>query len=210
MRRTITRSTLILAVVASFLVAASPLAAQDANQEEAYRLANQIRKKILMLSNYGVYDYITFGLKPGSSGYIVVLNGYASRPTLQKSADRVVSKLEGVEAVENQIEVLPNSNQDESIRARAYAAIYGHATLSRYNPNRGTPMYGASRRLSMGISNDPPRGYHPIAIIVKQGNITLMGVVDNDMDKQIAGVQANSVSGAFSVTNNLGVLNPKK
>ena len=94
--------------------------------------------------------------------------------------------------------------------ARVYAAIYYHRVLIRYNPNRGTPIFGARRRIAMGISLDPPRGYHPIAILVNKGNVTLAGVVDNDMDKQLAGVQANSVSGVFSVTNELESLNPSK
>jgi hypothetical protein len=122
----------------------------------------------------------------------------------------VVSQVEGVESVENEIEVLPVSRQDEDIRARVYGAIYFNPTLSRYNPNRGTPMYGAARRIERGISLDPPRGYHPIAILVNNGKVTLAGVVDNDMDKQIAEVQANTVPGVFSVTNELEVLNPGK
>jgi osmotically-inducible protein OsmY len=196
------------------LAGAGKAAAQQQNQEAVYRLANNIRKQILTLSNYGVFDYITFGIDPGAGGYKVVLKGYASRPTLKDSAERVVKKLEQVEVVENQIEVLPVSRQDEDIRMRTYAAIYYHPTLSRYNPNRGTPVYGSAagfqRARTMGISNDPPMGYHPISIIAKGGNVTLEGVVDNDMDKQIAGMQANTVNGVFSVTNNLQAMQPSK
>ena len=192
------------------LLAAGTLPAQQANQEEIYRLAHQIRKKIVTLNNYSVFDNITFGIKGGTNGYQVFLRGQASRPTLQKSAERVVSRIEQVESVVNEIEVLPNSRQDEDIRFAAYAKIYGHPTLSRYNPNRGTPMYGVRRRAYMGISNDPPLGAHPIHIIVNKGNITLVGVVDTEGDKTIAGMQANSVSGAFAVTNNLEVLQKAK
>ena len=98
---------------------AVPLAAQqDADQEKLYRLVNKIRKKIVTLNNYGVFDYITFGLKGGTSGVIVVLQGYASRPQLMKSADRVVSKIENVEMVENNIEVLPMARMDEDTPAQ--------------------------------------------------------------------------------------------
>ena len=96
-------------------------AAQQSNQEEVFRLAKQVRKKIITLNNYGVFDYITFGIQPGTAGYGVTLRGYASRPTLKKSADRVVSRIELVESVENEIEVLPTSRNDENIRLAVYA-----------------------------------------------------------------------------------------
>jgi hypothetical protein len=91
----------------------------------------------------------------------------------------------------------------------AYAKIYGHPSLSRYNPNLGTPIYGLPRRTALGISNDPPVGPHPIHIIVNNGRITLEGVVDSESDKSIAGIQANSVNGVFSVANNLEVFRDK-
>lgn len=188
--------------------------AQQMNQDEVLRLAGQIRKGILTLSNYGVFDYLAFGIEPGTAGYKVTLKGYASRPTLKDSAERVVKNIELVESVLNEIEVLPTSRMDEDVRLRVYAKIYGHPTLSRYNPNRGVPIYGSPygfrRAATLGISQDPPTGYHPISIIVKNGNVILEGVVDNEGDKNIAGIQANQVSGVFSVTNNLQPLNPPK
>jgi osmotically-inducible protein OsmY len=189
------------------------MAQQQPNQEEVFRLAKQIQKQILTLSNYGPFDYLTFGIGQGTSGYRIQLKGYASRPTLKDSADRVVRKIELVESVDNQIEVLPTSRLDEDVRLKVYAAIYYHNVLSRYNPNRGTPVYGAGgwhRAATFGISQDPPMGYHPIAIVVKNGNVTLEGVIDSEGDKNIATLQANTVSGVFSVTNNLAVLNPSK
>lgn len=192
----------------------TPLLAQGGEQNEAMiRTANKIRKEIVTLSNFGVFDSITFAMAPADKGFNVTLKGYASRPTLKDSAEKVTRKVEGVGDVTNQIEVLPTSRVDEDIRARTYAAIYFHPTLSRYNPGRGTPIYGpggARRAATFGISNDPPMGYHPISIIVKNGNVTLEGVVDNDMDKQIAGMQANTVNGVFSVTNNLVALQASK
>lgn len=202
------------------------LAQQDFSEEDVYRLANQIRKKILTLNNFGVFDFISFGLKGGQTGIIVVLQGYASRPTLKDSAEQVISKIEQVESVENNIEVLPVGGNDEDIRLRVYQAIYFDSVLSRYNPNRGSPMYGPggvggswgagaaagmwARNDAFGISNDPPMGYHPIAIIVKGGNVFLEGVIDNEGHKNMANLKARGVSGVFSVTNNLNVLNPPK
>jgi osmotically-inducible protein OsmY len=135
----------------------------------------------------------------------VLLQGQVAKPTLKTSAERVVQRLEGVEHVINEIEVLPNSPNDEDVRAGVYARVYGHPSLSRYNPNRGTPVFPSTARRNFGISTDPPPGAHPIHIIVKNGNVTLEGVVDNEGDKTIAGLQANSTPGAFSVTNNLVV-----
>ncbi len=212
MRKDIRRS-LSGTAVALALCWAPYLAAQQPppDQEEILRLAGQIRKRIVTLNNYGVFDHITFGLKRAAEGgYVVVVGGYASRPTLKKSISRVVSKIESVESVVNEVEVLPNSRQDEDIRFATYAKIYGHPSLSRYNPNRGTPIYGLHRRVALGISNDPPLGAHPIHIIVNNGNVTLEGVVDTEADKTIVTMQANTVGGVFSVTNNLHVLQPAK
>jgi len=169
--------------------------------EDDYRIARTVQREVATLSNYGVFDSVSFTIDSGA----VVLSGQASRPTLKKSAERVVQKIEGVHAVENRIEVLPNSRFDNDIRARAYAAIYGDASLSRYNPNRGTPLWVSPARVAAGITNDPPRGHHPIHIIVKNGNVTLEGVVDTEGDKNMVGIRANGVHGAFQVTNDLAI-----
>ncbi len=80
------------------------------------------------------------------------------------------------------------SLNDDRIRRAAYRAIYGNSVLSQYQL----------------------RAVPPIHIIVKNGNITLEGVVARQMEKQIAGMQANGVQGAFSVTNNLAVEEQEK
>jgi len=220
------------ALLVAALVSLAPVSAQqEVDEETLYRLVNQIQKKIVTLNNFGVFDFISFGLKGGQTGIIVVLQGYASRPTLKDSAEKVVAKLEQVESVENNIEVLPTGQNDENIRLAVYRAIYFDSVLSRYNPNRGTPMYGPggmggsafdddpfggpgaglwARNDAFGISNDPPVGYHPIAIIVKGGNVSLEGVIDNQGHKDMANLKARGVSGVFSVTNNLQVLNPQE
>jgi hyperosmotically inducible periplasmic protein len=179
------------------------------SQKSVIEMATRIQKEILRLPNYGVFDDLSFGIR----NYEVTLKGYASRPTLKSSAENVTKKVEGVEKVINNIEVLPLSNVDDGIRARVYAAIYFNPVLSRYNPNRGSPIWMSPARIATGITNDPPPGFHPIHIIVKNGNVTLTGVVANVGDKNIAGIQANSVSGVFSVDNQLHVeseAKPKK
>lgn len=201
----------------AILAASGLLQAQEMGEqkeEEVIRLTNDVRKKILSLTDYGPFDHIGFGIGPGDKGYTVILKGYASRPLLKDTAEKEVKRIEAVDAVENQIEVLPLSKMDEDIRLRAYAAIYGNTVLSRYGPHRGTPIYGSRRSfantIQMGISNNPPMGIHPISIIVKNGHIILEGVVNNDGDKDIAGIVANQVSGVFSVTNNLVSLQSEK
>jgi hyperosmotically inducible protein len=132
-----------------------------------------------MLPWYGVFDNLAYKV----DGYNVTLMGQVTRPTLKSSAENVVEKIEGVEKVTNNIEVLPVSPNDDRLRLALYRAIYGHTALNRY-----------------AIQAVPP-----IHIIVKDGNVTLEGVVANEMDKNVANVQARSVPGVFSVTNNLRV-----
>lgn len=212
--KSIVRSAALVLVVMAALAAPRTWAQQPQYSEEQIRLIQQIRKQIVTLSNYGVFDNITFGIAFKPDGAMVKLMGQASRPTLKKSSEKVISKLEGVKEVINEIEVLPTSRMDEDIRFQVYAKIYYHPTLSRYNPNRGAPPfgggYGGSRRYQQGISLDPPMGMHPMHIIVKNGNVTLVGVVDTEGDKTIAQMQANTVSGVFAVTNELAVVGGDK
>lgn len=132
-----------------------------------------------MLPFYSVFDNLQFKVE----GYKVELFGQVVRPTLKSDAEAVVKRIEGVESVVNNIEVLPPSPADDRIRLAEYRAIYGNSVLNRY-----------------ALQAIPP-----IHIIVKNGNVTLEGVVANEMDKNVANLQANSVPGVFSVTNNLRV-----
>jgi hyperosmotically inducible periplasmic protein len=167
--------------------------------------ARQVRKEILTLPNYGLFDNIKFSIE----GDTVLLTGYASRPTLKSSAANVVKDIPGVEQVRNQIEVLPLSRFDDEVRARAYVAIYGDPALARYNPNRGVPLMISPTRIAVGITNDPPPGNHPIRIIVNNGHVTLVGVVDSPVDRQVAQARVNNVFGAMSVSNELEVVRSK-
>ena len=147
------------------------------------RIRREVRHEILMLPYFGVFDNIADKV----DGYNVTLMGQVTRPTLKSDIGNVVKRIEGVEKVDNQIEVLPTSPMDDRIRLALYRAIYGYPALERY----AMPVI------------------RPIRIIVKNGNVTLEGVVDNEGDKNLANLRANGVSGVFSVTNHLEVAKSK-
>lgn len=144
------------------------------------RISREARHELVMLPYYSVFDNLAFEVRPDGT---LVLMGQVVRPTLKSDAENRVKDIEGVERVENQIEVLPVGSNDDRIRRDMYRAIYGHSALSRY-------AWGA---------------VPPIHIIVNSGRVTLEGVVNSEADKNIANIQANGVSGVFKVTNNLRV-----
>lgn len=206
------------AVCSTLLFAPSVLAQEPENtqqvntntwsQQDTLRIVKQVRKNLLSLPYYSVFDSLRFAIK----GRTLVLEGYASRPTLKSDAENAVKKIPGVESVDNQIKVLPNSPNDDRIRAAVYRRIYTQPALRRYT---GSPVgFGQTRSLARsigGITQDPPTGYHAIHIIVENGNVTLTGVVDSESAVTIAGMQANMTPGVFSVDNDLLVPGkPKK
>jgi hyperosmotically inducible protein len=150
------------------------------SQKGTDRVTKEVRHELVMLSFYGVFDNLAYRVDPDGT---VTLLGQVSRPSLKSDAENAVKRIEGVEKVVNTIEVLPTSINDDRIRRDTYRAIYGNDTLSQYQL----------------------RAVPPIHIIVNNGHVTLEGVVGRQMDKQIAGTQANQVQGTFSVTNNLQV-----
>jgi hyperosmotically inducible protein len=167
------------AVLATTCILAAGQAQQEPSQKAVERIQKEVRHELLMLPYLYVFDNLAYKVE----GYNVTLYGQVSRPTLKSDAENAVKRIEGVEKVDNQIEVLPTSPMDDRLRVRLYRAIYGYAPLQRY---------------AMPVIK-------PIRIIVKNGHVTLEGVVDNEADKNIAGIRANGVSGIFSVTNNLVV-----
>jgi hyperosmotically inducible protein len=154
-------------------------------QKSFDRIMKEVRHELVMLPYYGVFDNLAY--KVDADGTVTLL-GQVANPVLKSDAERAVKRIEGVEKVVNNIEVLPLSPNDDRIRRAAYRAIYGNSVLSQYQL----------------------RAVPPIHIIVKNGNITLEGVVAREMDKNLANIQANGVHGAFSVTNNLVVDEPEK
>lgn len=209
----ITRRALsVLTAALAFALSAPALLAQDQtpgptwSQEDGMRVAGEVQKRLARLTNYGVFDWITFGFH----GKTVVVKGYASRPILKKDIDNALKGISGVESVDNQVEVLPLSPNDDRIRASVYNRIYTQPTLRKYNANQGgiRSATGPGPNVALaagGITNAPPIGFHAIHIIVKNGNVTLYGIVNNEGDKTIAGMQANTAPGAFSVDNDLVV-----
>ncbi|WP_348267175.1 BON domain-containing protein [Edaphobacter paludis] len=204
--------TIAAAALLSLTAFAAPVFAQSApssstwSQEDTVRIIQEVQKKISSLPDYDVFDWITFGIH----GKTLVLNGYASRPTLKDEAGRVVKGIPGISSVENNIEVLPYSPNDDRVRAAVYNRIYTSPTLRRYNANQGDlgRAIGPGAGIALaagGITANPPVGYHAIHIIVKNGNVILYGVVANQSDAAVAGMQANSAPGAFGITNNIMV-----
>jgi hyperosmotically inducible periplasmic protein len=154
--------------------------AQEASPKAVERIQREVRHELLMLPYLTVFDNLAYEVH----GYDVILHGQVTRPVLKSDAANAVKRVEGVEKVDNQIEVLPASPMDDQLRRRLYRAIYGYPPLQKY---------------SLGVQQ-------PIRIIVKNGHVTLEGVVDSEADKNAAGIRANTVSGSFSVTNNLQVV----
>ncbi|MDX1982282.1 MAG: BON domain-containing protein [Bryobacteraceae bacterium] len=142
-------------------------------------LEEQVRRELVTLPFYNVFDNLTYSVV----GDEVILSGQVTRPTLRSSAENVVKRLAGVAKVSNHIEVLPLSPFDNRLRLALYRSIYSQPGLDRY-----------------ALGAIP--GIH---IIVKNGNVTLEGVVNNEMERNLAFLKANGVSGVFQVENNLRV-----
>ena len=142
------------------------------------RLVQEVRHQLVMLPYYSIFDDLAFRV----DGSTVTLLGAVTRPTLKSDAENVVKGIEGVTQVVNQIEVLPLSPNDWNIRRAMARTIYGDPSLGDRYGNQALP---------------------PIHIIVKNGDVTLEGVVATEMDKNLINVRANSVPGVFHVTNNL-------
>lgn len=168
---------LAFAVSAASVAAAAP-ADQMAERAAYEQLAKKVRKELVTLPWYGVFDNLEYAI----DGSTVTLSGQVVQPSTRKDAERRVSRLKGVERVVNNIEVLPLSGFDDSIRATTYRALFGwNSPLFRYG-----------------------RGVNPsIHIVVNGGHVTLEGVVSSEGDRRLAYMLVNGVPGVFSVTNNL-------
>lgn len=166
----------------------APLQAQRESQQPSPKFTQHVQKQvaheILMLPYYGVFDVIGFKVE----GYNVTLYGQVFHATLRSDAEHAVKKIEGVERVNNQIEILPPSPMDDGLRRQLFRAIYGYSALQRYG-------VGSNR---------------PIHIIVDRGHVILEGVVDSTGDRNLVNIRANQVPGVFSVTNNLQVPGKKR
>lgn len=179
-----------MALMAGILIVAGAAAAKDKDDKHIdpfvngpaneSKLIQEVRHRLVTLPYYGVFDDLGFTV----DGSTVTLVGQVVLPVLKDDAASTVKRIEGVTNVVNNIEVLPLSPNDNQIRRGVYRAIYGDSVLSTRYAFQAIP---------------------PIHIIVKNGNVRLEGVVANEMDRNIAGIRANGVSGAFHVDNQLRV-----
>jgi len=149
------------------------------------RLVDQIRRELVTLPFYDVFDWLEGEVRPDGT---VVLRGQVVRPTTKSDAEARIKRIEGVEKVVNEIEVLPVSPNDDRLRIALYRAIY----------NYNSPLFRYATR-----------AVPPIHIIVKNGRVTLKGVVATEMDSQLAYTTARGVPGAFEVANELRVENSR-
>jgi hyperosmotically inducible periplasmic protein len=179
-----TRCAIVLSVISltislSMQSSVRPTANGQRETKSNQNLVREVRHQLLLLPYYSVFDNLEFKVDADH----VTLLGQVTRPTLKSDAEGVVKSIEAVSGVTNNIEVLPLSPMDDQLRHALYRAIYGDAVLSKY-----------------GWSSMPS-----IHIIVKNGHVTLEGVVDSEADKNLTGLRANGVPNVFEVKNNLVV-----
>lgn len=161
-------------------LAVAPFAsAQNANTAANQHLIKEVRHELVMLPNVNLFDNLEFRV----DGNNVTLMGQVTQPVLKSDAENVVKRVEGIGQVTNQIEVLPLSPNDDQIRRATYMALVREPSLQRY------------------FMQSVP----PIRIIVKNGNVSLEGVVANKTDADLAKLRANTVPGVFGVTNDLRI-----
>jgi hyperosmotically inducible protein len=171
-----------LLLLATAVITAASIAERGTGQKEtksSQNLVREVRHQLVLLPYYSVFDNLAYKV----DGDHVTLEGQVARPTLKSDAENVVKSIEGVSGVTNNIEVLPTSPMDDQLRRALYRAIYGDPTLNKYSWSSVASIH----------------------IIVKNGHVTLEGVVDNETDKNVAGLRANGVPNVFSVDNHLVV-----
>lgn len=168
-----------------YYVVRTPRRSNSGDESDAVRardrLAREIRGELLMLSSYGVFDSLEFQILPDNS---VVLRGTSTSGKLKSDAEQAVKRIETVAAVRNDIEVLEPLLDDQRLRQELFRAVYS-GDLARYQNG----------------------SLNPIHIVVKNGGVTLKGVVETETDKNLAAVQANSVNGITGVKNELVIEN---
>lgn len=171
------KTALVILAVALSLPTVAPAQEKDARTR---RVESDVQRELVMLPYYTVFDFLAFRVEPGGT---VRLLGQVVRPTLKSDAERRLKGVPGIDKVINEIEVLPTSPADDRIRLAVYRNIFRTDALERY-----------------GFQSQPS-----IRIIVKNGNVTLEGVVDSEQDKTVAGLKAREIGGVFDVKNNLTV-----
>lgn len=179
------KAMLLFAMISSVLIATWAVAQhvpENPLPKNDSQIVREIRDELLKLPNFGVFDNITYQLHDGT----VILRGQVVDPSLKPGAENAVKHIQGVQRVENDIEVLPRSSTDDGIRMAEFRSIYQYPGMQKYE---------------LGMSK-------PIRIVVKDRHVTLEGVVDSEPDQELAGVRARQVPGTLSVKNNLQVVQP--
>jgi hyperosmotically inducible periplasmic protein len=174
-------------ILALGFVAGTVLAGAQSNQGDQrlqQRLYREVRHELVMLPQLSIFDNLAYKVE----GNTVTLLGQVRNPILKDEAESAVKHIEGVDKVNNQIEILPLSPNDDRIRRDVARAIFNDPRLFEYS-----------------IQSLPP-----IRIVVKNGHVSLEGVVRDQGDKDTAGIRANGVPGVFSVQNDLQVENSKQ
>jgi hyperosmotically inducible protein len=141
----------------------------------------EVRHQLVMIRWLSVFDNLQYRI----DGNNVTLSGQVTNPVIKSDAEKSVKGIEGVGEVSDQIEVLPVSEMDDQIRRAEYRSIYSFPSLEKYS--------------TMAVAS--------IHIVVKGGQVTLEGVVDNQSDKNAAEIRAKTVPNVFSVQDNLQVQN---
>jgi hyperosmotically inducible protein len=170
---------LVTLLLTSTVITSASAPGPSQETKASQNIVREVRHQLLLLPYYSVFDNLAFKV----DGDHVTLEGQVTNPTLKRDAEGAVKSIEGVSGVTNNIEALPTSPMDDQSRRALYRAIYGDPTLSKY-----------------GWSSMPS-----IHIIVKNGHVSLEGVVDSEADKNLAGLRANTVPNVFEVKNNLVV-----
>ena len=170
-----------LLAMAGFAIGAPAARAGNLTPVNSSSIADQVRHDLAVVPWYGAFDNLEYQV----NGSEVILSGQviSEHSQTKYDAENAVKRISGVTKVVNNIQVLPPLPFDNQIRRAEYRAIFSQSTLGRY---------------SMGAIPQ-------IHIVVKGGHVTLEGTVMNEMDRNIAGVVANSVPNVFSVTNNLRI-----
>lgn len=156
----------------------------EAMQRLQERISREVYHELIMLPQLTIFDHLAYKM----DGVNVTLMGEVVNTILQDSAEKAVRRIEGVGQVKNEIEILPPSSNDDRIRRRVARAIFNDQRLFRYSLEAVPSIH----------------------IIVKGGHVILKGAVDNQTDKDAAGIRANGVQDVFSVKNELEVAKPAK
>jgi len=186
----------LLILILLVFAGAVPGAQSVTQKQRQFDIENELER----LPTYGVFDSIGFDYDRGK----VTLVGYSYQGGLKSHAENAVKRVPGVDNVDNKIELLPASTNDDRIRWATFYNIYNDSFLSRYAPG-GEMGARYELRQARRFPGMQPFGDYPVHIIVKNGRTTLMGVVGSEMDKRLAEIRAREVNGVFGVENELEV-----